>query len=72
MLYLEDQLISHSERSVQFSSQIVNLFLQLLSVRQNLQRKRGHTNTILIITLLRLKCSFNYFVFKEILRTVLM
>lgn len=35
--YLKDQLVSHGEGSVQFPRQAVDLFLEILSVRQNLQ-----------------------------------
>ena len=36
--YLKDQLISNSKRPVQLSRQAVDLFLELLSVGQNLQQ----------------------------------
>ena len=40
--YLKDQLISNSKRPVQLSCQAVDLFLELLSVGQNLQQS-GHS-----------------------------
>lgn len=39
MCYLEDQLICHSEGPVQFPCQVVDLFLQLLGVWQNLLKR---------------------------------
>lgn len=32
LCYLEDELISHSEGPVQLSCQVINLFLELLSI----------------------------------------
>lgn len=40
LCYLEDQLISDRKGSVQLSGQAVDLFLELLRVRQNLQGRR--------------------------------